>query len=157
VAAVSLVDIGSLDLAAGEPLRGFDNGAQRVTVIRIAGHRSGVQHELATGGPRIGGDDGSLRTELIRPCPCRCTPPPERGTNTASNRAGAAAGNGSDWRDGEKKIFIPDKAPIVAYVPGDKSDLKPGAKVFIAAIKQPDGTLEGRAWRVGRDGVTPPM
>jgi hypothetical protein len=32
-----------------------------------------------------------------------------------------------------------------------------GAEVFIAAIKQPDGTLQGRAWRVGRDGVTPPM
>ena len=66
MAAVSLVDIGSLDLAAGEPLRGFDNGAQRVTVIRIAGQRSDVQHELATRGPRIGGDDGSLHTELIR-------------------------------------------------------------------------------------------
>lgn len=61
------------------------------------------------------------------------------------------------YKDGEKKIFVPAKAPIVAYVPGDKSDLKPGAKVFIAATKQPDGTLQGRAWRVGRDGVTPPM
>jgi hypothetical protein len=61
------------------------------------------------------------------------------------------------YKDGEKKIFVPAKAPIVAYVPGDKSDLKPGAKVFIAGIKQPDGTLQGRAWRVGRDGITPPM
>ena len=48
-------------------------------------------------------------------------------------------------------------APIVTYVPGDKNDLKPGAKVFIIAVKQPDGTLQGRAWRVGREGVTPPM
>ena len=32
MAAVSLVDIGTLDLAAGEPLSGFDDGAQRVTV-----------------------------------------------------------------------------------------------------------------------------
>jgi len=61
------------------------------------------------------------------------------------------------YKDGEKKIFVPANTPIVVYVPGDKSDLKPGAKVFIAAIKQPDGTLQGRAWRVGRDGVTPPM
>ena len=45
----------------------------------------------------------------------------------------------------------------IAYVKGGNSDLKPGAKVFIAAVKQPDGTLQGRAWRVGRDGVTPPM
>jgi hypothetical protein len=60
-------------------------------------------------------------------------------------------------KNGENKIFVPADTPIVAYVLGDKSDLKPGAKVFIAAIKQPDGTLQGRAWRVGRDGVTPPM
>jgi hypothetical protein len=61
------------------------------------------------------------------------------------------------YKDGEKKIFVPADTPIVAYVQGDKSDLKPGAKVFIVAAKQPDGTLQGRAWRVGRDGVTPPM
>jgi Domain of unknown function (DUF5666) len=62
------------------------------------------------------------------------------------------------YKDGEKKIFVPSTTPIVVYVPGDKSDLKPGAKVFIAAAtKQPDGTLQARAWRVGRDGVTPPM
>jgi hypothetical protein len=61
------------------------------------------------------------------------------------------------YKDGEKKIFVPANTPIVVYVPGDRSDLKPGAKVFIVAVKQPDGTLQGRAWRVGRDGVTPPM
>jgi hypothetical protein len=61
------------------------------------------------------------------------------------------------YKDGEKKIFVAADTPIVAYVRGDNNDLKPGAKVFIAAIKQPDGTLQGRAWRVGRDGVMPPM
>jgi hypothetical protein len=61
------------------------------------------------------------------------------------------------YKDGEKNIFVPADVPIVTYVPGDKSDLKPGAKVFIIAAKHPDGTLEGRAWRVGRDGLTPPM
>jgi hypothetical protein len=61
------------------------------------------------------------------------------------------------YKDGEKKIFVAADTPIVAYVRGDNNDLKPGAKVFIAAVKQPDGTLQGRAWRIGRDGVTPPM
>jgi hypothetical protein len=61
------------------------------------------------------------------------------------------------YKDGEKKIFVPADTPIVAYMRGDDTDLKPGAKVFIAAVKQPDGTLQGRAWRVGRDGLTPPM
>ena len=61
------------------------------------------------------------------------------------------------YKDGEQKIFVPTTTPIVTYIAGDKSDLKVGAKVFIGAAKQPDGTLEGRAWRAGRDGVTPPM
>jgi Domain of unknown function (DUF5666) len=62
------------------------------------------------------------------------------------------------YKDGEKKIIVSPDTPVVAYVLGDKSDLMPGAKVFIAAaIKQPDGTLQARAWRVGRGGVTPPM
>jgi Domain of unknown function (DUF5666) len=61
------------------------------------------------------------------------------------------------YKDGEKKITIGPNTPIVTYVPGDKSDIKPGAKVFIVAVKQADGTLQGRAWRVGRDGLTPPM
>src|SRR5258708_6801631 len=57
------------------------------------------------------------------------------------------------YKDGEKKIFVPADVPIVTYVPGDKSDLKVGAKVFIIGVKQPDGTVQGRAWRVGRDGI----
>jgi len=61
------------------------------------------------------------------------------------------------YKDGEKKIFVPTDVPIVTYVPGDKSDLKVGAKVFIIGVKQSDGTVQGRAWRVGRDGITPPM
>jgi hypothetical protein len=61
------------------------------------------------------------------------------------------------YKDGEKKIFIPTTTPIVAYAQGGKDDLKLGAKVFIGAIKQPDGSLQARVWRVGRDGVTPPM
>jgi Domain of unknown function (DUF5666) len=61
------------------------------------------------------------------------------------------------YKDGEKTILVAADTPIVAYVRGDNNDLRPGAKVFIAAIKQPDGTLQGRAWRVGRDGVAPPM
>ena len=32
------------------------------------------------------------------------------------------------YKDGEKKIFVSDDAAIVTYVPGDKSDLKAGAK-----------------------------
>lgn len=62
------------------------------------------------------------------------------------------------YKDGEKKIALAPDTAIVVYTPGDKSELKPGAKIFIsAAIKQADGTLEAPRVNVGRDGVEPPM
>src|SRR5215467_5864870 len=61
------------------------------------------------------------------------------------------------YKDGDKKIVVPSDAPIVVYVPGEKSELKPGANIFIAAgVKQPDGTLEAPRVNVGR-GIAPPM
>jgi hypothetical protein len=59
------------------------------------------------------------------------------------------------YKDGEQKIFVPADTPIVVYDVGDRTDLNPGAPVFIVAVKLPDGTLEGRAWRVGRNGAAP--
>jgi hypothetical protein len=62
------------------------------------------------------------------------------------------------YKDGEKKILVVPQTVIVTYVPGDKSELKPGAKIFIAgAQKKDDGTLEAAAISVGRDGLAPPM
>jgi hypothetical protein len=53
---------------------------------------------------------------------------------------------------------ITPNTTIVSYVPADKSELKPGAKIFVAAAtKKEDGTLEAAAISVGRDGITPPM
>jgi hypothetical protein len=61
------------------------------------------------------------------------------------------------YKDGEKKIVVPPDIPIVVYVPGDKSELKAGAAIFIsAATKQSEGTLQAPRVNVGR-GVAPPM
>ena len=61
------------------------------------------------------------------------------------------------YKDGEKKIVVSSDTPIVVYVPGERSELKPGASIFIAAaVKQPDGSLQAPRVNVGR-GVAPPM
>jgi hypothetical protein len=61
------------------------------------------------------------------------------------------------YKDGEKKVEVSPDTPVVTFVPGEKADLKAGAKV-IALIKQlPDGSFEADRINVGRDGLTPPM
>ena len=61
------------------------------------------------------------------------------------------------YKDGEKKVTVGPDTPVVTYVPGEKADLKAGAKI-IAFIKQlPDGSYETNRISVGRDGLTPPM
>ena len=62
------------------------------------------------------------------------------------------------YKDGEKKVVVPPGTPIVTFLVGDKSELKPGAKIIIfGATKKDDGTLEANRVNVGRDGITPPM
>ncbi|WGS24104.1 MULTISPECIES: hypothetical protein [unclassified Bradyrhizobium] len=61
------------------------------------------------------------------------------------------------YKDGEKKVVVPPDTPVVTYVPGDKSDLKSGAKVIASMKQQPDGAIETDRVSVGRDGLTPPM
>jgi uncharacterized protein YwbE len=61
------------------------------------------------------------------------------------------------FKEGEKTFSVPPGTPIVTFAPGDRTDLKPGAKVFIvAAMKQPDGTFQTGRINVGR-GIDPPM
>jgi hypothetical protein len=60
------------------------------------------------------------------------------------------------YKDGEKKIIVGPDARIMAYLIGDKSELKTGANVAInAATKKPDGTLEASRINVGRGDIIP--
>jgi hypothetical protein len=61
------------------------------------------------------------------------------------------------YKDGEKKVVVSPDTPVVTYAPGDKSDLKAGAKVIAFMKKLPDGSFETNRVSVGRDGLTPPM
>ncbi len=62
------------------------------------------------------------------------------------------------YKGGEKKVVVPPGTPIVAFVSGDKSEIKPGAKIIIfGAKKNDDGSLETNRIGVGLGGITPPM
>jgi len=61
------------------------------------------------------------------------------------------------YKGGEQKILVSPQTPIVAYAPGDRSDLKPGHAIFIAAAtKDEDGSLRAVRVSVQRD-AAPPM
>jgi hypothetical protein len=89
----------------------------------------------------------------------------QRPGSTMTNATVAETVAGSDgqnilvkYKDGEKKVVVPPGTPIVTFVAGDKSEVKPGAKIIIfGAAKKDDGTLEANRVNVGRDGITPPM
>jgi hypothetical protein len=89
----------------------------------------------------------------------------QRPGSTMTNATVAQTVKGTDgqnilvkYKDGEKKVVVPPDTPIVTFVAGDKSELKPGAKIIIfGAVKKDDGVLEANRVNVGRDGITPPM
>ena len=62
------------------------------------------------------------------------------------------------YKDGEKTVNVTPDTPVVTFLPGDKSELTPGAKVIIfGATTTADGGIETGRIGVGRDGITPPM
>jgi hypothetical protein len=89
----------------------------------------------------------------------------QRPNSTMTNATVAQTVKGTDgqnilvkYKDGEKKVVVPPGTPIVTFVAGDKSEVKPGVKIIIfGATKKDDGTLEANRVNVGRDGITPPM
>src|SRR5216117_2044986 len=53
------------------------------------------------------------------------------------------------YKGGEKKVLVPEKAVIVSFAPDDRSELKPGVQVFVNAQRQPDGSLTAARVNVG--------
>src|ERR1700730_5945549 len=58
---------------------------------------------------------------------------------------------------GESEYSIGPDVPILANAPGDMSLLKPGAAVFVIALKNPDGTVTAARLYAEKDGIKPPM
>lgn len=61
------------------------------------------------------------------------------------------------YKGGEKQILVTEQTAVVLYVPTDKSELKPGAPIFVVAQRQPDGSLTAPRVNVGLHGQVPPM
>jgi hypothetical protein len=61
------------------------------------------------------------------------------------------------YKDGEKKVLVPEGVPIVTFVPAERSELRPGVHVFVGTARQPDGSLTAGRVNVGLNGLVPPM
>ena len=61
------------------------------------------------------------------------------------------------YKGGEKQILVPENAVVVAFTPADKSELKPGANVFVNSQRQADGSRPAPRVNVGLNGQVPPM
>ncbi|HEX7812607.1 MAG TPA: hypothetical protein VF460_11920 [Burkholderiales bacterium] len=60
------------------------------------------------------------------------------------------------YKDGEKKVIVPDGVPVVTFKPGNTGLIVRGAKVFI--VTEMTGNLyEPRRFLIGRNGFQPPM
>jgi hypothetical protein len=61
------------------------------------------------------------------------------------------------YKGGEKTIIVAPETPVVTLVPGDRSELKTGAKIIASTLRKDDGTYDAPRFLVGRDGLVPPM
>lgn len=88
---------------------------------------------------------------------------PETVNSTMTNGTVSSAGKSQGtkqitvtYKGGKQTILVPPTAPIVSYQTGDKAELKPGAVVFVNALRDGDA-LTARSVAVGIDGAKPPM
>jgi hypothetical protein len=61
------------------------------------------------------------------------------------------------YKDGENEIVVSPRTPVVTFAPDSKDLLKPGATIFIRALKTPDGTINATRVVAEKGGVKPPM
>ena len=61
------------------------------------------------------------------------------------------------YKGGESEYSVGGDVPILLYVAGDRGLLKPGAALFLIALKKPDGTLVANRVTAEKDGVKPPF
>jgi hypothetical protein len=131
---------------------------------------SAIQSGTFVGTTAVPGADGSLSAVEVH-----VFPEAARGTgeghrpydlqpgSTMTNATVASIASGPNertitlrYKDGEKKIRVPNGVPIVTLQPADRSLLVSGAKVIVTAEAQSGRSVATRVI-VGRNGFAPPM
>ena len=62
-----------------------------------------------------------------------------------------------EFKGNSQKILVPAGTPVVTTVPGERSSLRPGEYVFLAARADADGKMTALRIQVSKDGVKPPQ
>jgi len=62
-----------------------------------------------------------------------------------------------DWDLRPESKMTNENAAVVLFTPTERSELKPGASVFVNSQRQPDGSLTAPRVNVGLKGQVPPM
>lgn len=134
----TLADIKSGDYIASTSVRGKDGKLHAIEVHFFPENMRGTA-------------EGQFPWDLV----------PESLMTNATVAGIAAAPQGNTltmtYKGQQSDIVVSPEIPIVAYAPGDASLLKPGAAVFIFALKKADGTLTAARITAEKDGVKPPM
>jgi hypothetical protein len=61
------------------------------------------------------------------------------------------------YKGGEQEIEVSPRTPVVTFKPASLTLLKPGAAVFLRALKKPDGTIIAQRAIAEQNGIKPPM
>jgi hypothetical protein len=73
----------------------------------------------------------------------------------------ATAANGQtvkvNFKGTDSEFDIGPDCAVFGYTQGDPSLLKPGAAIFVVALKKPDGSLSASRITAEKDGIKPPM
>jgi hypothetical protein len=163
-------DVLAVKSRSGEDFRLHMGGDMRVVgIVKIA--LSEIKVGSFIGATTVPGPDGSNNAIEVHVFPENMRGTGEgsrpfdlRPNSTMTNATVAETVAGNDghtlllkYKDGEKKVLVSPDTPVVTYVPAEKSELKPGAKIIAFFKKQPDGSFEASRISVGLNGLTPPM
>jgi hypothetical protein len=103
----------------------------------------------------------SMTNASVKAISTRQSAPRVNSTMTNGSVATATAQGGVrlltvTYKGGEQHILVPPTAPIVAFVPGAASIVKPGAPVFVNA-DETNGKITAGLVAIGNRGVAPPF